>query len=435
MPVDFVKSDGGKNQPKRSGYDIEYTNPSDQPVEAKPKRGNLLSWFSKPRAAGYAPKLKTASEQPTEAKSATAPSAQVKGKASYQPITQPTGMAPAQSVVSVQPKAAAPLGVLTARQLPPAPLPPIHAAPVPVRPVATPVKTVAPQPQPVVRSTIPVAPTPIAPAPIAPASPSTSSVSRGGPTPVVSKPQLPVPPVAPTAPVAAAAPVTAGAPVTASAHHVTSVGQVVAQNVTGLHGQTSNPAVPHPNVVSLNLLPNAAQRPSSSQSPFFRLLRVGTLSMICLTSLYLAMVGYQAFYVWQTQAALQELNSLDATILGYRPLQADINTTSGTLEAVQTMLADHVYWTQWFTYLERYTLQSVHYTNFSGSVNGTMNLQASAPDFATVTQQIALFKALPEVTAIEVSTATRSDSDVQFSMSIQVDPAVLHYQAQNAYGD
>ena len=398
MPVDFVKSDGGKNQPKRSGYDIEYTNPKDQPIEPKQERGNFLSWFSKPKTPSYAavPQPKVLAPQGAEAKSAAAPSAQMKGKTSYQPVTQATVVSPVQSVVPVQSKSGGSLGVLASRQLPPAPLPPIHAAPAPVRPatiptitpVAVPVKTVAP------------------------------------------KPTMPVAPVT-----AAVAPVSAGAPVTASAHHATNVGQVVAQNVTALRGQTSNPEVPHPNVVSLNLLPNAAQRPSSQQSPLFRLLRVGTLSMICLTSLYLAMVCYQAFYVWQTQSALQQLNSLDATILGYRPLQADINRTSNTLEAVHTMLADHIYWTQWFTYLERYTLQSVHYTNFSGSVNGTMNLQASAPDLATVTQQIALFESLPEVTTVAVTTATRSDNGVQFNVSIQIDPVVLHYQVQDAYGN
>ncbi len=421
MPVDFVKSDGGKNQPKRSGYDVEYTNPNDQPVEAKPQRGNLLSWFSKPKTPSYAavPQPKVPAPQGTEAKSAAAPSAQMNGKTSYQPVSQATVVAPAQSAVPVQSKSGAPLGILASRQLPPAPLPPIHAAPAPVRPATTP--AIAPAPQP----TMPVAPAPLVTTPV---------VSAAKPQPI--SPQPPLAPVTPSAPVVAAvAPVSAGAPVTASAHHATNVGQVVAQNVTALRGQTSNPEVPHPNVVSLNLLPNASQRPSSQQSPLFRLLRVGTLSMICLTGIYLAMVCYQAFYVWQTQSALQQLNSLDATILGYRPLQADINRTSNTLEAVHTMLADHVYWTQWFAYLERYTLQSVHYTNFSGSVNGTMNLQASAPDFATVTQQIALFESLPEVTAVAVNTATRSDSGVQFNVSIQIDPVILHYQVQDAYGN
>lgn len=410
MPVDFVKSDGGKNQPKRSGYDIEYTNPKDQPVEPKPERGNFLSWFSKPKTPSYAPVPKAMPTQSSaEAKSAAAP---VTGKTSYQPVNQSTTGAAVQSTVVAQPQSKTPLGVLHNRQLPPAPLPPMHAAPIPVQS-----KTVSPK----VAPTIPVAPSPV-----------TQSVT---PTPT--------PPVQPVRPQPMAPVVAAGAPVTASAHHVTNVGEVVAQNVIALRGQMSNPEIPHPNVVTLNLLPNAILRSASHQSPLVSLLRVGTLSMLCLTAVYLTMVCYQAFYVWRTQAAVQQLHSLDSTILGYRGLQSEINASSNTLTAVQTMLDEHVYWTQWFSYLERSTLQSVYYTNFSGSTNGTMNLQAIAPDFATVAQQIALFQSLPEVTAVEVNTATRSGSldatteagTVQFSVSLQVDPAILHYQVADLYGN
>lgn len=419
MPVDFVKSDGGKNQPKRSGYDIEYTNPKDQPVEPKPERGNFLSWFSKPKTPSYTPVPKTMPAQPlAEAKSAAAPTAQAKGKTSYQPVTQPTAGATAQSTLVAQSQPKTPLGVLRNRQLPPAPLPPIHAAPIPVQP-----KTVSPK----VAPTMPVAPAPVI-QPVVPVAP-TAPASTPPVQPVRTPPMAPV--------------VAAGVPVTASAHHVTNVGEVVAQNVTVLRGQTSNPAAPHPNVVTLNLLPNAILRSASHQSPLVSLLRVGTLSMLGLTIVYLTMVCYQAFYVWRTQAAVEQLHSLDSTILGYRGLQGEINTASNTLTAVQTMLDEHVYWTQWFSYLERSTLQSVYYTNFSGSTNGTMNLQAIAPDFATVAQQIALFQSLPEVTSVEVNTATRSGSvdatteagTVQFSVSLQVDPAILHYQVADLYGN
>ena len=52
MAVDFVKSDGGKDKPKQSGYEIEYTNPHtetpSQPIKpVKEKQGNLLGFFHK----------------------------------------------------------------------------------------------------------------------------------------------------------------------------------------------------------------------------------------------------------------------------------------------------------------------------------------------------------------------------------------------------
>ncbi|EKD78774.1 MAG: hypothetical protein ACD_41C00270G0004, partial [uncultured bacterium] len=227
-----------------------------------------------------------------------------------------------------------------------------------------------------------------------------------------------------------------GTPVTASAHHATSVGQVIAQNVGSMHGTVTDPTAPHASVVDLNLLPNALHKPLHQASAIFRLFRLTTLTVMALTIVYLAMVCYQAFFVWQSHTALTELDTLDRTILSYRTLQTDINTTSDVLAAIQSLMDQHVYWTQWFAFLERHTLSTVYYSNFSGSSAGVMNLDATAPNFGTIAQQLAVFQALPEVQAVEVSTATRSgEAAVHFTISLTVDPAILHYQPRGIYGE
>ncbi|HBY74152.1 MAG TPA: hypothetical protein DEG44_05720 [Candidatus Kerfeldbacteria bacterium] len=93
MAVDFVKSDGSKNQPKQSGYDIEYTNPTgENATAAKPKHGNLLGFFQKAKPNPYSQPAGSIRELPQQPKavSATVPTAQVKPKQSYQPVSQPT---------------------------------------------------------------------------------------------------------------------------------------------------------------------------------------------------------------------------------------------------------------------------------------------------------------------------------------------------------
>lgn len=350
MAVDFVKSNGGKDKPKQSGYAIEYTNPSadrasDQP---KQKHGNVLDFFQKKPAEHTTPSVRAIHELPQQptAVSATAP------------ILKPE------------------------RHLPPAPPPPA----IPTRPTLPP-----PPPKP----------------PITPAKPSAPTLRT-----VTSVPTQPITPTPPATP---------------APHHATSVGQIIAQNVSGMRGASTDPVVPYPSLVDLNLLPNAISQPLHRSGAIFRLFRVTTLTVMLFTVVYLALVCYQAFFVWRTHTALTELATLDATILSYRTLQNDINTSSDTLLAIQQLLDEHIYWTQWFSFLEQYTLPTVYYVSFSGSNTGAMSLDAVAPDYNTIAQQIAVLQGLPEVQSVTVATATRSVATVRFTISLQMDPNILHY--------
>lgn len=393
MAADFVKSDGGKDKSKQSGYDIEYSNPqADTPAHtAKPKHGNLLGFFHKAEPNPYSkpiPKQPTV-QTPGQAVSAVAPTSTVRAihQLPQRPNRQDTQPISTVPTVSQQPKTAA----LPERRIPPAPPPPVHTAPA------------------VRANSLPI--------PSLPSVPTTQPI----PTP---------PPTSPvrTTPTSQAIPAVPAAPITAAAHHATSVGQIIAQNVSGMGGQSTNPAAPHPSLVSLNLLPNAMYKPLHQASAVFRLFRTATLTVMAGTVLYLAMVCYQAFFVWQTHTVLTELRTLDATILSYRTLQNDINSTSDTLLAIQQLLDEHIYWTQWFAFLEQYTLPTVYYTNFSGSDTGAMNLDAIAPDYNTIAQQITVFQDRTEVQSVTVSTATAVTSgNVHFTISLQMDPKIVRY--------
>lgn len=498
--VDFVKSDGSNNRSKQNGYDIEYTNPEIEEDITKPKHGNLLGWAHRSNTTPVAPAKAKTVAQPTAA-SAAMPTTQVKRTAAYQPVavaTKTPTLTPTQAAAASKPQPVT--ARLTEHHLPPPPPPPVHAA-APVAPVMS--APIAPAVQPVPAPTpTPIAPKPVAPAasafamptatetvtpvlaptmpspapvrvmPMAPAAPIAPQPIPSDPSPMAAKrvvpaaPQFaaqpvaqpnaqptqltqPVQPMAPTAPAMPTrptGPIAAAAPITAQ-RHTTSVGEIVAQNVSGMRGETTHPEAMEPDLFGVNLLPNASQQPME-QTPLYRLLRSGVLMVMTCALVYLAMVGYQAFFIWRTHNTLAELTDIDNQILTYRQLQSDINVTTNQLTAIQDLLNDHLYWSQWFTFLEQNTLPTVYYSSFSGSDNGTMNLQVIAPDFTTVSQQIAAFRALPEVTDVTVTTAARSDtsfseatgdassaaqSNVQFTMSLQVDPALLHFQPNGLY--
>jgi hypothetical protein len=219
----------------------------------------------------------------------------------------------------------------------------------------------------------------------------------------------------------------------ASSRHATNVGEVVAQNVSHMRGAMTQPAALVPGAIGVNLLPNSIQQPLQQQASLYRLLRLSTVTVLLVTLVYLGMVGYQAWFLFKAQAAIEELNVVDQKILTYTTLQNEVNATNDTLVAVQGLLDQQMYWTQWLQMLEQTTLPSVGYSGFSGNASGVMTLQAVAPDFTTITQQLAVWRNNPAVTEVSVTNVSRSDSGVQFNLSLQVDPAVLKFQPNGAY--
>ena len=456
-----MKSDPGKNHPKGNGYDVEYTHPDLERDITKPKRPNLLGAMLG-RASNPKPVVQPVPKSAPDhtAVSAQVPAAPVKASKAYQPIIQAPTTAKSKAVQSSAPIAQA--ATLREHHLPPPPPPPVHASapvaspvtmtkPAPVvmpTPVAVPPQPVAPAPQ--AKPIATPAPAPIVAAKLAPNLPQVIPAAPAAPmsAPTAAPTPVTVPPVATVSAAAATAPVAIPTAPLAGAHRSSNPAEVVAQNVTSMRGETTHPEALEPQLVNVNLLPNAIQQPLHKQTALYRLLRVSTVTVMLCTVVYLGLVAYQGLFIARTHATLSELTALDNEILQYRQLQTDINATNGTLTVIQSLLNDHIYWSQWFAYLESATLPTVYYVGFSGSANGTMNLQAVAPDFATVTQQIAVFKSLPEVTSVSVSNAQRgeesfatatgnttstSTSTVLFNIGLQVDPSILNYQPNGLY--
>jgi hypothetical protein len=65
-------------------------------------------------------------------------------------------------------------------------------------------------------------------------------------------------------------------------------------------------------------------------------------------------------------------------------------------DAIGNILDKHVYWTQFFTRLEKYTMPEVEYTSFAGSftqgTNPTFTISAVTSNFDSVAQQILAFR-------------------------------------------
>lgn len=309
------------------------------------------------------------------------------------------------------------------------------------KPIQQPIQktTILPPTKPIVQAV----PTPVVPIPAAPqAKPIMTQPPVKVVPPVIAQPQIKprsVPqvvaqPVAPAQSPVHAAPELSGAPRQTRSTLANGI-DIVVQNVAGMKGATTDPEVMSSGGLHVNLVPSHSASQGHFDSLTNRLLRIIAWNSLAIAIVYGAMVGYQSYFLFRTQANQLKITELDQTIGTYVSLQQKINTTNATLTTIADLLTGHVYWTQWFTFLETYTLPEVLYIDFTGSKDGVMNLDAITDDFSAVSKQVNVFKSLPEVQSVEVTTATR-DSEVDaasnnqvihFTISLKVDPTLLKY--------
>jgi Tfp pilus assembly protein PilN len=130
-----------------------------------------------------------------------------------------------------------------------------------------------------------------------------------------------------------------------------------------------------------------------------------------------------------------EINGLDQEIVGLGDVRADAQTLKKQMDSVTHVMDNHVYWSQFLSYLEKYTLPNVYYKNLAATTEGKVTLSATAIDLATLADQYLILQNAPdfvEEVTIEsaVSAITENgDSDnsnaVDFNISLQINPEIF----------
>ncbi len=98
------------------------------------------------------------------------------------------------------------------------------------------------------------------------------------------------------------------------------------------------------------------------------------------------------------------------------------------------LLNNHVYWTTFFSWLEKNTLNSVSYDGFSGDTSGKYSLSAKAFSYAQASWQTKVFSdssLVKKVNILNVASASAKDKGstgnegVNFSIELEVDPTIF----------
>lgn len=143
--------------------------------------------------------------------------------------------------------------------------------------------------------------------------------------------------------------------------------------------------------------------------------------------------------VSSTEATLRQVKEEAATLA---KTQQTVVQTTQKLTAIRSLIDRHTRWTKFFSLLEKYTLPSVTYgPAFTGNLDGSLSLTATAQTYEQVAQQYLIFKQLVasktfisafSITSAVATTSKEAGSKVTFVVTMTLLPEDFTMTAEEA---
>ncbi len=154
-----------------------------------------------------------------------------------------------------------------------------------------------------------------------------------------------------------------------------------------------------------------------------------------LTSFFVIIVFYFSLLIFERglnikqEITSQEISNIEEKLLTFESWNEEVEDLGQQIASVYSLLNKHIYWTNFFELLEKYTLADVHYSGFSAGQGGNLTLNALASDFDSVSKQLKILESSEDfLTDIRISSASLSEAGVSFSIALTLDPDLFYYQ-------
>lgn len=171
---------------------------------------------------------------------------------------------------------------------------------------------------------------------------------------------------------------------------------------------------------------------------------VTIIGVAILAAIILNGAGYGVLRLWQNQIATRtvqvdtDIQNLKQQLEAHsKKFEPEMTALGNRIDNVAQLLNRHIYWTNFFDLLEKYTLPDVYYDGVAAGTNGTFSLSAHGSSFATVSRQLMLLQS-PEasefVERAEITSATQSEGlngvpEVAFAIQITLNPNLFYYDS------
>lgn len=202
-----------------------------------------------------------------------------------------------------------------------------------------------------------------------------------------------------------------------------------------------NPAQ-NPKVLEVNLIKNEMQVDfdfgKNLGTLFFALL----IAALFMTEIYLGLNWWSDYENSRVLATETKFNQVSQEIKSLKSESEKILAFKQRADLADSLVANHIYWTKFFNWLEKNTLSSVNYLGFDGDNSGQYSIEASAKTFRDLSWQTRAMLENPSVISVNVDSgeserpsddgmAEAQVQDIKFSLNLTVDPNLFKANPDN----
>lgn len=180
----------------------------------------------------------------------------------------------------------------------------------------------------------------------------------------------------------------------------------------------------------VNLIPESLELKSWHEI-FNYLLTAVILGAVIVGVIYSILLVQESNLIRQTNLATSQISDLEKEILNFEQTNNKITDLGNQIRLVNDLLNKHIYWTDFFALLEKYTWRDVYYTGFSAGNEGAFTLDAVGPDMEAVASQLKVLQsdaAKEFVQSASITSASRSQNGVEFSITFILNDKLFYYE-------
>lgn len=192
-------------------------------------------------------------------------------------------------------------------------------------------------------------------------------------------------------------------------------------------GQSQNPKI-----LEVNLVKNEKQISFDWNKKIFILSIVLFVALAVVLEIYFGLIWWQAQEEARIKALDDEVFKINVQVEDLKNKESDALNYKAKSAAFSSLLDGHIYWSNFFDWVEKNTLNTVKYLNFQGDLSGSYSLEATTQTYADVSWQVKSFlndkntvrAAVAEAAFVKDSDKTKPNQ-INFTLSLQIKPTIF----------
>lgn len=142
--------------------------------------------------------------------------------------------------------------------------------------------------------------------------------------------------------------------------------------------------------------------------------------------IYFGLIYYQKQNQAKIDEQVKKLSELAAEVKQAEAGLKEITDFQTRLKTVSQIFAKHIYWTNFFKFLEDNTIKDVYYGGFTGDTSGTYSLDALASRFSNISEQVDILKNSDKITDVQtiggefITGDAENKARVKFNLNLSI---------------